>query len=169
MKVEKIYLDMDGVLADFDRGLRELCGIEPRSQDACAGGRYRADMWERVKSVGHFYDKLSLMPGAEELFNAVYSKYGDRCEILTGVPKPDKGIPGAGEDKINWMRRMLSEDIKINIVLREEKRNYCRGRDCILVDDLGDNIRVWEEFGGTGILHRSSEETLAKLREIGVL
>ena len=27
MKAEKIYLDMDGVLADFDRGVRELCGM----------------------------------------------------------------------------------------------------------------------------------------------
>lgn len=29
---EKIYFDMDGVLADFDRGIRELCGIEPMDQ-----------------------------------------------------------------------------------------------------------------------------------------
>jgi 5'(3')-deoxyribonucleotidase len=164
MKVEKIYLDMDGVLADFDRGLRELCGMDPAQ-----GKNRREDIWGRVKSVGHFYDKLELMPGAKELFDAIYSEYGDRCEILTGVPKPDKGIPGAGEDKINWMRRMLSEDIKMNIVLREEKRNYCKGRGCILIDDLYDNIRVWDEYGGTGILHRSSEETLAELREMGVL
>lgn len=164
MKVEKIYLDMDGVLADFDRGLRELCGMDPSQ-----GKNRRADLWERVKTVGHFYDKLALMSGAKELFDAIYSEYGDRCEILTGVPKPDKGIPGAGEDKINWMRRMLSEDIKMNIVLREEKRNYRKGRGCILIDDLYDNIRVWNEYGGTGILHRSSEETLAELREMGVL
>ena len=27
--IEKIYFDMDGVLADFDRGVRELCHAEP--------------------------------------------------------------------------------------------------------------------------------------------
>lgn len=164
MEVEKIYLDMDGVLADFDRGLRELCGI-----DLEQGKTRRADIWSGVRSVGHFYDRLSLMPGAKEMFDVIYSEYGDRCEILTGVPKPDKGIPGAGDDKINWMRRMLSEDIKMNIVLREEKRNYCKGRGCILIDDLEDNIRIWDEYGGTGILHRSPEETLAELKAIGVL
>ena len=35
MTAEKIYFDMDGVLADFDRGVRELCGMEAFDQ----GGR----------------------------------------------------------------------------------------------------------------------------------
>ncbi len=33
MEAEKIYFDMDGVLADFERGVRELCGITPQSQN----------------------------------------------------------------------------------------------------------------------------------------
>lgn len=32
MIINKIYVDMDGVLADFDDGLRRLCGIEPMPQ-----------------------------------------------------------------------------------------------------------------------------------------
>lgn len=32
MKIEKIYFDMDGVLADFDRGIRELCHMDPLNQ-----------------------------------------------------------------------------------------------------------------------------------------
>ena len=35
MEVHKIYFDMDGVLADFKRGVRELCGFEapPQPED----------------------------------------------------------------------------------------------------------------------------------------
>ncbi len=29
MEVEKIYFDMDGVLADFERGVKEICGLIP--------------------------------------------------------------------------------------------------------------------------------------------
>ena len=29
MEVTEIYIDMDGVLTDFDQGVRELCGLEP--------------------------------------------------------------------------------------------------------------------------------------------
>ena len=32
MNIKKIYFDMDGVLADFDRGVIKLCGIEPMDQ-----------------------------------------------------------------------------------------------------------------------------------------
>jgi hypothetical protein len=32
MEVTEIYIDMDGVLADFDQGVRELCGLEPLDQ-----------------------------------------------------------------------------------------------------------------------------------------
>ena len=31
--IKKIYFDMDGVLADFDRGIREFCGMDAVSQD----------------------------------------------------------------------------------------------------------------------------------------
>ena len=110
MEVNKIYFDMDGVLADFDRGVRELGGYEPRfPQDT--NPEEEAIMWARVKEIPHFYDRLELMPGAKEMFDAVYGKYAKKCEILTGVPKAKRGIIGAAEDKINWMRRMLSEGI----------------------------------------------------------
>ena len=62
MTVKKIYIDMDGVLADFDRGLKEFCGLEPIRQ----------------KNFG---------PGAKEMFDTLYEKYGDKVEILSAIPK----------------------------------------------------------------------------------
>lgn len=57
----------------------------------------------------------------------------------------------------------------MNIVYREQKPEYCTGKDCILIDDLEKNIEAWESYGGTGILHKRAEETIARLRELGVL
>lgn len=28
MEIKKIYFDMDGVLADFERGINEICGMK---------------------------------------------------------------------------------------------------------------------------------------------
>lgn len=169
MDVKKIYFDMDGVLADFDRGVKEMCGITPPPPNTrhLPGGD--AEMWAGIRKIEHFYDKLPPMPDAIDLFNMVYERYKDRCEILSGIPKPDKQIYTAGEDKENWVRRLLSEDIKVNIVFKEEKPRYCTGKDCILIDDMKSNISKWQEYGGTGILHISCKDTLNILKELCIL
>ncbi len=165
MKIEKIYFDMDGVLADFNRGIVELCGIDPLNQ---ANKKPEDDdrMWEAVKAVDHFYDKLEPMEGALNMFNTIYEKYGDKVEILSGIPKPRRGITTSGEDKTNWAHRLLNENLKVNIVYREEKKNYVTGKGCILVDDLEKNIKEWNKEGGTGILFTSAPEVLEKIAEI---
>ncbi len=167
MKVKKIFFDMDGVLADFHRGVRELCGMEPVDQGI--SGKTEDRMWDAIRDTGHFYNRLELMPGAKEMFDAVYTKYGSACEILTGIPKPKRGITGAGEDKLKWVRRLLSPDIIVNVVLREDKPRFCTGKDCILIDDYKKNIREWEAGGGTGILNIDAYQTMEILKEMGIL
>lgn len=160
MEIKKIYLDMDGVLADFDRGVTELCGIEPMNQST-ATDKENDILWAEIRKIDNFYDKLEPVPGAIQMFNALTEKYD--VEILTGIPKPKRGILTSAEDKTKWVRRLLSKDIKINIVYREEKKNYVTGPDCILIDDLDKNIREWNENGGTGILFTSASEVLDTL------
>lgn len=157
MEVKKIFFDMDGVLADFNRGVEELCNL-PRVEQSKADKARDDEMWARIRQIEHFYDKLEPMDGAVEMFKAIYEKYGDKCEILTGIPKPKRGILNAGEDKTAWIHRLFSPDIKVNIVFKEEKKNYCTGKDCILIDDLISNINDWESTGGTGILFKSPED-----------
>ena len=169
MNVRKIYFDMDGVLADFDRGVSELCGLPQIRQDETTGKDLDDKMWRRIRDIPHFYDMLEIMPGAKELFDAVYNRYGERTEILTGIPKPKRGILTADEDKETWMKRMLSDRITVNIVFKEEKPQYCKGKDCFLIDDLDKNIAAWEQMGGTGILFQSAQETMNRLKEMGVL
>lgn len=169
MEITKIYFDMDGVLADFDRGVSELCGMEPLRQSTESGASRDDEMWEKVKNIEHFYDKLELCSGAKEMFDEVYERYGDKCEVLSAIPKPKRGIIDAGEDKINWVHRLLSRDIKVNIVVREQKPDYCTGKDSLLIDDLEKNIAEWNKLGGTGILHKNTDATLARLKEMGIL
>ena len=154
---------MDGVLADFNRGVKELCGLEPLDQ----AKKTDADddiMWEAIKNVENFYDKLELIPGVLEMFMQLRNKY--EVEILSGIPKPRRGILTSGEDKTKWAHRLLSQELKVNIVYREEKKNYVTGQDDVLIDDLLKNIKEWNECGGTGILYTSVEETLEKISKI---
>ena len=150
MKIRKIYLDMDGVLADFDRGVKEICGMEPLPQGGKRDPQQDNLMWEAIREAGHFY----------------YGKYGDRCESLTGIPKPSRGIETAAEDKVNWMHRVLSPEIVVHCVLRKEKMDFCKGAETVLIDDWVKNIDEWNQTGGTGILHRTAAETLRVLETL---
>ncbi len=165
MEIKKIYFDMDGVLADFNRGIRELCGVEPLDQESKTPAQ-DDEMWLKVKEVDHFYDKLEPMPGALKMFETLANEYGEKCEILSGIPKPHRGIANSGTDKANWAHRLLSKDLKVNIVYREEKKNYCKGPEYILIDDLAKNIKEWTDNGGTGILFTSAEDVLSEINEI---
>lgn len=121
--VNKIYFDLDGVLADFDRGVEELAGFDRNGADANSNVQ-DDEMWKAIAKVPNFYDKLELMTGGKKLFDTLYQIYGERVEILTGIPKPKRNITTAAEDKINWVHRILGTEIKVNTVFREEKKDY---------------------------------------------
>ena len=165
MKINKIFFDLDGVLADFDRGVCELAHTSPLDQSS-EDFKKEDLMWAEISRVDRFYFNLSPMPGALEMFSKIYADYGDRVEILSGIPKPRRGIVTAAPDKAAWSHLYLSPFIKVNIVYKEQKKNFCTGKDCILIDDLNANIEMWQISGGTGILHVSPEKTLEELKKI---
>ena len=166
MKVTKIYFDMDGVLVDFDRGVVELCHMEPKEQDTDQA--HAAEMWKRMSQIDHYYAQLKPAKDALKLFNTLNDKYPGKCEILTGIPKPDKNIKHAAEDKREWIRKYLGEEIVTHIVYRAQKKDYAKD-GCILIDDLGATIADWNECGGTGIKHTSVSDTIKQLKKLEVI
>lgn len=116
MQINKIYFDMDGVLADFDRGITELCLMKPQKQGV-EGATSDDELWAAVRNVENFYNKLVPIKGAVEMFNTLREQYGDKCEILSAVPKPRRNIQTAREDKIRWVKRILSDEVVINLII----------------------------------------------------
>lgn len=165
MKVNKIYFDMDGVLTDFDGAVEVLCDMKRRSQEFSTAAQDDL-LWERIRQVPHFFGRLEPMPGAVEMFQKVYEKYGDRVEILTGIPKERRGIVTAAEDKREWVKRYLSDKVVVNTVYKVEKPDFCKEPGDILVDDLRPTIRTWNDRGGFGILHEDAGTTLDILMDL---
>lgn len=165
MNIKKIYFDMDGVLADFNLGVKELAGFTPISQNE-ENEDITTNMWNAVRKVDSFYYKLKPLKNAVEVFNEVKRKYGSKVEILSAIPKPKRNIIGAKEDKIKWVKKYLGEDTVVNIVYKEEKKNYCLGKEYVLIDDLDKNINDWISSGGSGILFMENTNILQELNNL---
>lgn len=161
MQINKIYIDLDGVLADFDSAMKTACGGERLDNDA---------MWAVLREIPHFYRHLALLPDAVELFSCLFERYGNRVEILTGLPKPFGELATAATDKRDWVNEFLSPAVKVNTVSSQrEKLLFCTGENDLLIDDFKSNIKRWTREGGTGIRCRNCRDVIAQLKEMGVI
>ena len=147
-----LFLDCDGVLADFDRGATAVLGMPPRAFEKRHGlGRF----WAKLAKAPDFYFGLPLLDGATELFEAV--RHLDPI-ILTGRPQ---GNWAAGQ-KVRWAARHFP-GTRIITTMARDKRNHAREGD-VLVDDQLRHRHLWEEVGGIFVHHRSAAETIDELR-----
>ena len=151
MVERQLFLDCDGVLADFDHGATAILGMPPRAFEKRHGlGRF----WAKLARAPDFYFSLPLLPGATELFDAV--KHLNPI-ILTGLPQGN----WAADQKVRWAAKHFP-GTRIITTMARNKRNHGKPGD-VLVDDMLKHAHLWEEMGGVFVHHRNVDETLEQL------
>jgi hypothetical protein len=150
-----LYLDMDGVLCNFDKAYRTF---DPEKAD-------RKKFREAVLTHKIFED-LEFMHDAQELLNFVSKLNGVNIEILTSMGTFDEqqGFE-ARVQKQKWLNKQ-NIPYKANFVRsKEEKANFAHHR-AILVDDSIGCITPFTAKNGIGIHHSSSVKTISEIEEI---
>lgn len=97
--MNRIFVDMDGVVVDFDRFMRE-----------------RGLTGDQVKVMPQAYLKMEPIPGS---IDALRSLIGMGFEVWLAT-KPPTGIPGAYADKVAWVLNHLPE-LKRRVILTHDK------------------------------------------------
>ena len=156
-KTFRLYLDCDGVLADFDAGFEEKFETNSQEYEDTHGTKA---FWSAIRHELNFFGTLPLMAGALELYSAVKHL---RPIILTGCPFGN----WAEHQKFGWRDKHFP-GVPMITCLSRNKRSFCQPGD-ILVDDLEKYQHLWEEAGGTFVLHTSAESTIAQLKTLGVI
>ena len=150
----QLFLDCDGVLADFDAGAREMLGMSPNAFEARHGKR---GFWREVARTKDFYARLPLMPDARILFDAV--RHLDPI-ILTGLPLGNWAAP----QKVRWAEQHFPGTHIITCMARDKFR-HMKGAD-VLVDDRADHRDKWEAAGGIFVHHKDARSSIRELAEI---
>lgn len=150
-----LYVDLDGVLADFAGGFKKLGygDIEEFKKDHTS-----EDLYHVIRSKDpHFFLHLDWMEGGEELWDVVKEH---NPKILT---TPAQSIKHCKDDKKKWVEQHLGSDIEV--IFSSTKGDYA-DNNSILIDDMDKNLIPWKEAQGIAIKHTSTPNTLAKLKKL---
>lgn len=148
-----VFVDMDGVLADFDTGYELYFGTRPSKADDNVD-------WELVRGTEGFYRELPPMPDFDVLWRGLA---GMNPIILTGVPRE---VPEAADNKLAWVRRIIGPDQPVITCRSKDKSLHIRQPGDILIDDWEKYRKVWIKRGGRWITHTSAADSLAALGEM---
>ena len=158
--IKKIYLDMDGVLCDFERKFEELYGEEAlKNRDR----KLWTEDWPDFIQTNQF-EELAKFPGADDLLFFIQNHPEIEVEILTSSGG-QKYHDQVKEQKIVWLKKN-SIAYKPNVVPgRKHKKEFAQP-DTVLIDDTEDVIENFNRAGGIGILHRDAKETIKRLESL---
>ena len=153
-KEPRLFLDADGVLADFDLAARRLLGMSPKEYIASRG---RGAFWKRLANAPNFYGALPQMPDAQVLFDAVKHL---KPTILTGLPLGNWAAP----QKVEWAAEHFP-GVPIITCMARDKHLHMHPGD-VLVDDREKHRAEYEAAGVVFIHHRNAEDSLRQLAKI---
>jgi hypothetical protein len=184
----KVYCDLDGVLVDFEHGIRRLFPHESACQSWQLQDISKPYMWQRVQQAHAFFEHLPWTRDGPELWRAIQPL---RPDILTGCAPHTS----SRTEKFAWCQRELGVDVvhvdmagywhthapvhehlserceqRCNVVTCWSfNKHYESGPGRVLIDDRWQLRDDWERKGGLFVHHTDLESTLTQLYRHGIL
>jgi 5'(3')-deoxyribonucleotidase len=158
--IKRIFVDMDGVLADFNTGVETLTGREFPNTDA---GHNDYDLRKEELTNKRLFRNLPPMPDMYDLI-AYVRHTGLPWEILTAAGVINREL--VVFDKNEWIREYVSPSVVVTCTMTGSQKGMFAIKGSVLIDDRQKNLDAWEKHGGIGILHTSAEDTINQLKEL---
>jgi 5'(3')-deoxyribonucleotidase len=157
----KIYVDMDGVIADFFSALAEFRKVNHWKDQ----GEITLDTSIKDLRGTNFFETLPVFPYAKKLIDLVKSYTGGDYYINTSPLRDD--MENSRKYKTKWLEK---HDFKPNdIIVTKRKESYAvdkqTGIPNILIDDRPKNLEKWVARGGIGIRYQANEDSLDLIKK----
>ena len=155
MKISKIYVDMDGVLADFEKRYVKLYGS---LTDRDRKHLFRSNFDDFIAS-GQFAT-LDLMPDALTLIHSLNTLNIPK-EILSSTAY-EETYDAIAKQKEVWLKDHHI-DWKPNFVPGKRHKYKFATPDSIIIDDTYSVIEDWRKAGGIAIWHKDALSTISQI------
>ena len=160
-----VYLDMDGVLADFFGGVEKLYGVSHwKELTADKTKDLKKEVIDRITGTD-FFATLPKFPTADGLIDMVKTFTGGTFSINTSPLRGDH--ENSGKYKKVWISINIETPAEIVVTGRKETyaKDKASGTPNILIDDRPINIQKWQAAGGYGILYQANRDSLTKVQK----
>jgi hypothetical protein len=160
-----VYLDMDGVLADFFGGVEKLYGVSHwKELTADKTKDLKKEVIDRITGTD-FFATLPKFPTADGLIDMVKTFTGGTFSINTSPLRGDH--ENSGKYKKVWISNNIETPAEIVVTGRKETyaKDKASGTPNILIDDRPVNIQKWQAAGGYGILYQANRDQLNKVQK----
>ena len=160
-----VYLDMDGVLADFFGGVEKMYGVDHWKQLTNDKTKdLKKEVIDRITGTD-FFATLPKFQSADALIDMVKKFTGGKFSINTSPLRGDN--ENSGKYKKVWISNNI--DTPDEIIVTGRKESYAKdkgtGTPNILIDDRPVNIQRWQDAGGYGILYQANRDSLDKVQK----
>ena len=157
----EIYVDMDGVLADFFGEWKKLVGKDWREIDKDE----LEPALKKIRDEEDFWLNIPLTSNAKKLLSIIKQVKGNYKILSSPLANDPKSEP----HKREWIEKNLDFFPPTEVIITKDKAKYATNPDGtpnILIDDYGVNIAAWESAGGIGFKHKDHkfERTAKKLK-----
>jgi len=160
-----VYLDMDGVLADFFGGVEKLYGVSHWKELTSDKTKdLKAEVINRITGTD-FFATLPKFESADALIGMVKKFTGGKFSINTSPLRGDH--ENSGKYKKIWISNNIEKPNEIIVTGRKEEyaKDKASGTPNILIDDRPINIQRWQGAGGYGILYQANRDPITKVEK----
>ena len=147
----KIYLDMDGVIADFFKAIEERYNVKHWKE---------IDMEQSISDLKgtNFFGHIPKFKTSDTLISYINKITNGDWNILSSPLRYDNN--NSAFWKRYWLAKHKYTPTDAIFVGRKEKYATYKGKANILIDDKPKNIEKWIAKGGIGIRYQANENSL---------
>ena len=161
MKLNRIYLDLDGVIVDFVGGCHALFGkpVNPQtSYDIHSWWDLSPnEFWNRIAATSGFWSGLKPYQHAQEFVTLL--KTFTKEIVLVTSPTLD---PQCAAEKTEWIQTYFKGNFRNYIIT---SRKELLEKDGLLIDDSNDKINKFRIYDGRAILFPQPWNALSMIQE----
>jgi hypothetical protein len=156
MRISKIYVDMDGVLCDFEKRYKELYGaitdanrrttFKPNFTDFIESGQFATlDPMDDFATLKYFLDSVKVPK--EILSSTAYEETYDTIS----------------KQKLEWLNK-YGITWKPNFVPGKRHKYKYATPDSLIIDDTLSVIEDWRKAGGIALWHNNALSTITQVK-----